>query len=67
MADHPKHNAEVRLSTWKKKLCPDCMIVEITQDVINSALKKWNRSGDNNIHTQINSKPMKIWLITHEM
>jgi hypothetical protein len=47
----------------KRKLRPDCMIVEITNDEIDRALRKRTRNGDTNIPTQINSRPRKIWLI----
>jgi hypothetical protein len=47
----------------KQKLRPDCMIVEITNDEIDRALKKRTRNGDTNIPVQINGRPRKIWLI----
>jgi hypothetical protein len=42
------------------------MIVEITNDEIDRALKKQTRNGDTNIPTQINGRPRKIWLIELE-
>jgi hypothetical protein len=47
----------------KQKLRPDCMIVEITKDEIDRALKKSNRNGNTSIPTQITGRPRKIWLI----
>jgi hypothetical protein len=47
----------------KQKLRPDCMIVEITNDEIDRALKKRTRNGDTNVPTQINGRPRNIWLI----
>jgi hypothetical protein len=46
-----------------QKLRPDCMIVEITHEKIDRALKKGTRNGDNKVPTQINGRPRKIWLI----
>jgi hypothetical protein len=42
-------------------LRPDCMIVEITHEEIDRALKKRTRNGDNEVPTQINGRPRKIW------
>jgi hypothetical protein len=39
------------------------MIVEITHEEIDRALKKWTRNGDTNVPTQIYGGPRKIWLI----
>jgi hypothetical protein len=48
----------------KQKLSPDCMIVEITHEEIDRALKKTQtRNGDNKVSTQINGRPRKIWLM----
>jgi hypothetical protein len=47
----------------KQKVRPDCMIVDITNNEIDGALKKRTRNGDINIPTQINSRPRKIWLV----
>jgi hypothetical protein len=47
----------------KEKLRPDCMIVEITHDEIDRALKKRTRDRDTVVPTQINGRPRKIRLI----
>jgi hypothetical protein len=47
----------------EQKLRPDCMIVEVTHDEIDRALKKRTRNEDTNVPTQINGRPRKIWLI----
>jgi hypothetical protein len=47
----------------KQKLRPYCMIVDITNNEIDGALKKRTRNGDTNISNQINGRPRKIWLI----
>jgi hypothetical protein len=47
-------------SPEKKELRPDCMIVEITHDEIDRALKKRTRNGDTSVPTQINGRPRKI-------
>jgi hypothetical protein len=39
------------------------MIVEITHEEIDRALKKRTRNGDNKVPTQINGRPRKIWLM----
>jgi hypothetical protein len=43
----------------KQKLGPDCMIVEITHEEFDRALKKKTRNGDNNVSTQIKGRPGK--------
>jgi hypothetical protein len=39
------------------------MIVEITHEEFDRALKKRTRNGDSNVPTQINGRPRKIWLM----
>jgi hypothetical protein len=39
------------------------MIVEITHDEINRALKKRRKLGDTLVPNQMNGRPRKIWLV----
>jgi hypothetical protein len=47
----------------KLKLRPDSMIVEITHEEIDRALKKRTRNGDSKVPIQINGGPRKIRLM----